>query len=180
METGKAAAYLNKGRLSFENEFLFILGTNRGITVEIGEFRQIGTVHSPYKKQKDAPFQGRQTDDVSTLEVFEVYEPALLDIEKCSHLIVLYWQDRSDRGVLQTLTPWGPEVHGVFATRSPNRPNPIGLCVVELLEHDGRFLKVKGMDALDGSPLIDIKPYSRLDCVEGSRIGWRDRDPEKG
>lgn len=116
-------------------------------------------VHSPYKAPAEAPYQGRHREDDSTLEVFEAYEDALQDVEKSSHLIVLYWQDRGDRGVLKTRTPWGPEIRGVFATRSPNRPNPIGLCVVDLVERNGRFLRVKFMDALDGSPLLDIKPY---------------------
>ena len=65
----------------------------------------------------------------------------------------------------------------MFATRSPNRPNPIGLCIVNLLERDGRVLKVTGMDALDQSPLIDIKPYSTaIDAVQDARIGWRDEE----
>jgi tRNA-Thr(GGU) m(6)t(6)A37 methyltransferase TsaA len=149
------------------------------MVVEIGKLRQIGVVHSSYKARKDAPFQGRHTRDVATLEIFEDYEPALLDIQRCSHLIVLYWLDQSDRNVLKTRTPWGPEVHGVFATRSPNRPNPIGFCVVDLVECQGRFLKVRGMDALDGSPVLDIKPYSRLDAVQDSRIGWRDRNHDE-
>lgn len=144
--------------------------------MEIGKLRQIGVVRSPYKTRKDAPFQGRHTKDIATLEIFEEYEPGLLDIEDCSHLIVLYWLDRGDRSVLKTRTPWGPKVHGVFATRSPNRPNPIGFCVADLVERNGRFLKVRGLDALDDSPLIDIKPYSRLDAVHDSRIAWRERD----
>lgn len=150
--------------------------------LEIGNLRQIGVVHSPYREQKEAPFQGRHTKDVSTLEVFEDYEPGLLHIEQCSHLIVLYWQHKGDRSVLRSHTPWGPEVHGVFATRSPNRPNMIGFCVVELLKCEGRFLTVRGLDALEGSPLIDIKPYaSQVDCVQDAVIGWhrkRDRKPE--
>lgn len=142
--------------------------------VQIGSFIQIGIVRSPYKDCADAPFQGRHNNEESTLEILESFEPALLDIEKCSHLIVLYWQDKGDRSVLQTSTPWGPEVHGVFATRSPNRPNPVGFCVVELLKREGRFLKVKGMDALDGSFLVDIKPYSSgIDSVGDATIGWR-------
>jgi tRNA-Thr(GGU) m(6)t(6)A37 methyltransferase TsaA len=153
------------------------------MTILGGELRQIGIVHSLYREQKDAPSQGSHTNDVSTLEVFEDYEPALLDIEHCSHLIVLYWQDKANRSVLQTHTPWGPEIHGVFATRSPNRPNPVGLCVVELMEQNGRFLKVRGMDALDGSPLIDIKPYSsQVDLVHSTCIGShkkRDLKPQK-
>ncbi len=137
----------------------------------------IGVIHSPYHEKKDAPFQGRQEMKECTIEVFEDYEPGLLDIERCTHLFVLYWQDRGERGVLQTKTPWGPETHGVFSTRSPNRPNPIGLCVVDFLGREGRFLKVKGLDALNGSPLLDIKPYSgSLDAFPDARIGWlRDR-----
>lgn len=139
----------------------------------IGPLKRIGTIHSPYKRRGDAPRQGRHKDDESTLEIFEPYLPALLDVEQCSHLIVLYWQDRGNRDVLQNRTPWGPETHGVFATRSPNRPNPIGLCVVKLLERKGRYLKVTWMDALDGSPLLDIKPYSSgIDSVPDARIGW--------
>jgi tRNA-Thr(GGU) m(6)t(6)A37 methyltransferase TsaA len=134
---------------------------------------QIGVIHSPYREKKDTPFQGRYKTKKCTIEVFEKYEPGLLDIDTCTHLFVLYWQDRSDREVLQTKTPWGPDMHGVFSTRSPNRPNPIGLCVVDLLERDGRFLKVSGLDALDGSPLIDIKPYSAsIDAFPDARVGW--------
>ena len=140
-----------------------------------GVLKQIGMIHSRYVQSHDAPSQGRKQKEESSIEIFKEYESALLDVEQCTHLIVLYWQDRGDREILQTKTPWGPEVHGVFATRSPNRPNPIGLCVVDLLERDGRFLKVAGMDALDQSPLIDIKPYSTaIDAVQGARIGWRD------
>jgi len=138
-----------------------------------GGLRQIGVIRSPYRERKAAPSQGRHAHDESTLEVFKEYESALRDIEQCSHLIVLYWQDKANRSTLQTRTPWGPEIHGVFATRSPNRPNPIGFCVVELLERDGPLLKVRGMDALDHSPLIDIKPYSpQIDSVHHARIGW--------
>ena len=150
---------------------------------EIANLRQIGVVHSPYGELQDTPFQGKHANDESTLEVFDDYELGLLDVDHCSHLIVLYWQDRADRSILQCRTPWGPEIHGVFATRSPNRPNPIGMCVVDLLERRGRFLRVRCMDAIDGSPLIDIKPYSsEVDCVQGASIGWHkkaDLKPEQ-
>jgi tRNA-Thr(GGU) m(6)t(6)A37 methyltransferase TsaA len=135
--------------------------------------KPIGTIHSPYRKKTDAPFQGRHEMKDCTIEIFEEYEPGLLDIDRCTHLYVLYWQDKGDRKILQTKTPWGPDIHGVFSTRSPNRPNPIGLCVVDFVERKGRFLKVKGLDALDGSPLIDIKPYSAsIDAFPDARIGW--------
>jgi len=141
--------------------------------VKNGELEQIGLIHSPYTDRGEAPRQGGHRDEVSTIEIFEDFEPALLDVESCTHLIVLYWQDRGNRGVLQSPTPWGPQSHGVFATRSPNRPNPIGICMVEVLERDGCLLKVSGLDALDGSPLIDIKPYSAsIDSIPDARIGW--------
>jgi tRNA-Thr(GGU) m(6)t(6)A37 methyltransferase TsaA len=133
----------------------------------------IGVIHSPYREKEDTPFQGRHEIKEWTIEVFTKYEPGLLDIDACTHLFVLYWQDRSDREVLQTKTPWGPDLHGVFSTRSPNRPHPIGLCVVDLLERNGRFLKVRGLEALQGSPLIDIKPYSAsIDAFPDARVGW--------
>jgi len=136
--------------------------------------KQIGVIHSPYSKKKDAPFQGMHEMKEATIELFEAYEPGLLDIERCTHLHVLYWQDKGDRKILQTKTPWGPDIHGVFSTRSPNRPNPIGMCVVDFLQRNGRFLKVRGLDALDGSPLIDIKPYSSaIDSFPDANIRWR-------
>jgi len=136
----------------------------------------VGILHTPYTHPHEAPHQGRLTGEVCTIEVFEQYAAGLKDVELCSHLIVLYWQDRARRDTLQTITPHGSQVHGVFATRSPHRPNPIGLCVVELLEREGQLLKVCGLDALDGSPLLDIKPYSAgIDSVENATIGWHEK-----
>ncbi|WP_456369196.1 tRNA (N6-threonylcarbamoyladenosine(37)-N6)-methyltransferase TrmO [Geoglobus sp.] len=133
----------------------------------------IGVVRSPYRDFSQAPHQGRFSSAVSEIEVFEEFSPALKDIDTCTHLIVLYWLDRAKRDVLATKTPYGDEVRGVFATRSPHRPNPIGFCVVELLEVKGNVLRVRWLDALDGSLVVDIKPYSSdIDCVENAVIGW--------
>lgn len=135
--------------------------------------RPIGVIHSPYKEMDQAPFQGRMSPAESVVEVFEEYAGGLKDVEAASHLYILYWASRASRDVLQTVTPWGPEVRGVFACRSPARPNPINLCVVELLRREGNQLTVRGLDALDGSPLLDIKPYSsHIDCVASARIAW--------
>lgn len=140
-----------------------------------GELEQIGVVHSPYKSPGEAPHQGRREGESCVLEVFPEFEAALQDVDRCTHLFVLYWQHHADRSKLKTRTPWGPEIRGVFATRSPNRPNPIGLCVVDLVEVKGCLVKVVGMDAVDGSPLIDLKPYSSsLDGVQEAFIGWRE------
>jgi tRNA-Thr(GGU) m(6)t(6)A37 methyltransferase TsaA len=119
----------------------------------------IGTARTPYKTRQDAPRQGRTENSLSTLEILPGFEPGLDGVEKFTHLIILYWQHMGDRNKFRTTTPSGPEVRGVFATRSPNRPNPIGLCVVELVERRGRALTVRGMDAVEGSAILDIKPY---------------------
>ena len=157
--------------------FCEVITLEKQMKIRSGELEQIGVVHSPYKESKEAPHQGRREKEPCLLEIFQPFESALKDLDRCTHLFVLYWQHRADRSVLQTRTPWGPEIRGVFATRSPNRPNPIGLCVAEVVEVKGRYIAVVGMDALDGSPLIDLKPYSSsLDSVEGAAIGWREQD----
>ena len=88
-------------------------------------------------------------------------------MEQQPHLIVLYWLDRSNRTALKAIPPHTGIEHGVFATRSPDRPNPIGICVVDFVCREGNQLFVRGLDALDGTPLLDIKPYSAvLDSVK--------------
>ncbi len=137
----------------------------------------IGIIHSPYKKTGDAPHQGRmKQEDVFQIEVFQKFTPGLKDLETASHIIVLYWLDKADRERLLVKTPWEEEPHGVFATRSPARPNPIAFDVADLMEVRGNILLVKGMDALEGSPLIDIKPYSsKTDSIPEARLGWMEK-----
>jgi tRNA-Thr(GGU) m(6)t(6)A37 methyltransferase TsaA len=124
------------------------------------ELTPIGVIHSPYKQRGDAPRQGRLSDNELTLEVYPHFADALKDVTRCSHLIVLYWSDRANREVLQSRTPFSETPVGVFASRSPNRPNPIAFCVADLLRQEGNRLIVRGVDALDGSPLLDIKAYA--------------------
>lgn len=137
------------------------------------KLKAIGVIHSPFQIPGEAPHQGRQTRETAEIEVFPEFAAGLKDVEQASHLIVLYWCDRADRERLQTRTPFGPEIRGVFACRSPSRPNPIAFTVVELLKREGNRLLVRGCDALDKSPLLDIKPYSAgIDSVPEARIGW--------
>lgn len=124
------------------------------------ELKPIGMIRSPYLERGDAPRQGRMSDKEMMIEVFPEFGDALKGIEKVSHIFVLYWSDRSNREILQSKTPFSEEPIGVFASRSPNRPNPIALCVADLLCRNENRLVVKGLDALDGSPLLDIKVYS--------------------
>ncbi|SCG85381.1 tRNA (N6-threonylcarbamoyladenosine(37)-N6)-methyltransferase TrmO [Methanobacterium congolense] len=120
----------------------------------------IGVVISPYKDREDAPRQGRESEVVSKIIIFEDYKEGMEGLEDRSHLIVLYWANRADRNILKVVPPSKTQKRGVFATRSPSRPNPISMCIVDLLEINGKILRVKGLDALDGSPVLDIKPYS--------------------
>jgi tRNA-Thr(GGU) m(6)t(6)A37 methyltransferase TsaA len=135
------------------------------------QLKPIGIIHSPYKNKRGCPPQGRE--EICWIEIFEPYAEGLKDIDGFSHLILLYWLHSSKGYSLLLETPWDPEPHGVFATRSPNRPNALGFSVAELIERDGNRLKVKGLDALEGTPLIDIKPYlPEIDAKADVRIGW--------
>lgn len=134
------------------------------------ELVQIGVIHSPYRERGDAPRQGRLSDNEIILEIFPQYAAGLKDLQKATHVIVLYWGDRADRSVLQSRTPFSEVPVGVFASRSPNRPNPIAFCAAELVHLDGNYLTVRGVDALDGSPLLDLKVYSAgIDSIPEAR-----------
>ena len=140
----------------------------------------IGTIHSPYKTLDDAPHQGRYSDKQVELEINPEYVEGLKDIDGASHLIVLYWFHLARRDTLQSRTPFSPDPKGVFACRSPSRPNPIAFCVVELLRREGNRLFVKGIEAVEGTPLLDIKPYSSdLDSFAGVKIGWFKKEKEE-
>ncbi len=137
----------------------------------------VGVIHTPYRRREDIPRQGRLSSELCEIEVFPEYAPGLKDIENCTHLFVIFWLHLGDRGRLTATPPHDGREHGVFATRSPNRPNLLALDIVELLEVKGNRLSVKGMDALDGSTLLDIKPYSEeFDAFPQARIGWQKTD----
>jgi tRNA-Thr(GGU) m(6)t(6)A37 methyltransferase TsaA len=137
------------------------------------ELVPIGIIHSPYQSPDDAPNQGRFSDQQVELEIYSDYVQGLKDIDGASHLIVLYWLHLAKRDVFQTKTPFGPDLRGVFACRSPSRPNPIAFCVAKLLHREDNRLFVQGIEAVDGSPLLDLKPYSSdLDSFTGVKIGW--------
>ncbi len=133
----------------------------------------IGRIRTPWKERKDCPKNARESDAVCTVEVDARWAPALKDVETCSHLVLLYWMDRSPRNiVLQVPSHYGVQ-RGTFALRSPARPNPIAMSVVKLLQVEGNRLSVVGLDCLDGTPLLDIKPYfASTDCVPDAVVGW--------
>ena len=135
--------------------------------------RPIGFVSSPYKETSQVPKGlGAKHDVDGVLKILPEFEAGLLDIEGFSHLIVVWEFDRSQGFDLTARPPSDNRPHGVFATRSPLRPNPIALTTVELLRREGPDLHVRGVDMLDGTPILDIKPY--LSNVPESELkrGW--------
>lgn len=133
----------------------------------------IGHVETPYKKTHEIPKGfGARHEAEGVIEIAAEFEAGLTDIEGFSHLFVLWVFDRSEGYELVGTPPIDDRPHGVFATRSPRRPNPIGLTVVELLRREGRNLHVRGVDMLDGTPVLDIKPYLSSISAETLRRGW--------
>ena len=138
-------------------------------------FEPIGFVRSSYRDTREIPKGlGAKHSANGVLEIFTQFEPGLVDVEGFSHLIVLWVFDRVEGYELIGKPPTDDRPHGVFATRSPRRPNPIGLTVVELFRRDGTRLYVQGVDMLDGTPIIDIKPYLSSIPEENLRRGWLD------
>jgi tRNA (adenine37-N6)-methyltransferase len=143
--------------------------------------RPIGIIHTPFKRREECPFQGAKGKAMGEILIDQHLLPALKDLSGVTHLFLLTFMHLADRKRLQTVTPHGPEIRGTFATRSPHRPNPIGLTVVELLKIDGHRLRVRGVDCLDGTPVIDIKPYvAEIDAVPGAGAGWHKKSRKVG
>jgi len=134
----------------------------------------IGHVRSPFTKTADIPKGlGTKHDAEGVLEILPEFAAGVKDVEGFSHFYVLWVFDRStDFDLVATPPADDGRPHGVFATRSPRRPNPIALTVVELLRRDGAQLHVRGVDMLDGTPILDLKPYLSSVPAEKLRRGW--------
>lgn len=145
------------------------------------ELKPIGVIRSPYKNKGRAPYQGCKTEDISQIEVFEELEEGLQDIERFSHIIVIYWFHKSQGYRLLVRTPWDDVPHDVFATRSPHRPCPPGLIVVGPVARDRNIVTVKELDAIDGTPVLDVKPYiHEVDQRSIVKPGWPEGKLGKG
>ena len=136
----------------------------------------IGRIHTPWKERKDCPRnarESRESGEICTIEVDPRWADALRGVETCSNLIVLYWMDQARRDLAVQVPKHYGVGRGTFSLRSPARPNPIALGVVRLLKVEGATLSVIGLDCLDGTPLIDLKPYfASADAVPDARVGW--------
>jgi tRNA-Thr(GGU) m(6)t(6)A37 methyltransferase TsaA len=139
--------------------------------------KPIGVIHSPFTDPKSMPIQPiSENSAAGTVEVFPEFAPGLKDLEGFSHIVLLYHFHRSRTYSLSVIPYLDTEPRGLFATRAPNRPNPIGLSVVRLARIEGSRLQVENIDVLDGTPLLDIKPHvPDFDCAPGARTGWLEK-----
>jgi len=143
---------------------------------------QIGIIHSPYREKNDIPIQGRFKDNVEAwVELKEKYVKGLKDLDKFSHAIILYYFHKSDKETIEG-KPFLEEVeHGIFAIRSPNRPNHIGFSVVKIKHIKENKLYFTQVDMIDGTPVLDIKPYVKyFDSRENVVSGWLDKHFKNG
>ena len=139
----------------------------------------IGRIRTPWKTREECPKNARESEAVCTIELDPRWAQALTDVESCSHLVVLYWMDRSRRDLVLQVPGTTAIGRGTFALRSPARPNPIAMSVVRLLGVEGTKLSVVGLDCLDDTPLVDIKPYfASTDAVPEAVVGWHTEEAE--
>ena len=145
------------------------------------KFEPIGIIHSPYTKLHDMPIQPSAASGIKgRVEVYEKYLPGLSDLEGFSHIYLLYHFHLTKSYQLKVIPFLDDQKRGLFATRAPKRPNSIGLSVVKLIQVKEHILHVKNIDVIDGTPLLDIKPYVReMEAVEDLRIGWLEKHISK-
>lgn len=138
------------------------------------EFQPIGVIHSPHREAAGTPIQPRWATGVEGIvDVFPQFAAGLRDLDGFERIWLLFWCDRAGEARLEVVPFRDTKTRGVFATRAPSRPNPIGLSCVKLLAIDGARLRVADLDILDGTPLLDIKPYvPDCDVFAVERIGW--------
>jgi len=144
-------------------------------------YKPIGIIHSPFKEPKGVPIQPTAAIGIEgTVEIFSEYVEGLDDLEGFSHIILIYHFHLVKKTLLKVKPYMDNKLHGVFATRSPSRPNPIGISTVRLVKIDENILYIKDVDILDGTPLLDIKPYvPEFDVRVVDKIGWLEKNVNK-
>ena len=146
------------------------------------KIKSIGLIRTPYRKPKGIPIQGKFEKDVTgRAEIFLEYQQGLKDIEGFSHIVLIYYFDRSKDEKLISRPFLEDESHGIFAIRSPHRPNHIGFSIVKIEKVENNIVTFSEVDMLDGTPLLDIKPYvSYFDSRENVKNGWLDKHFKSG
>lgn len=138
------------------------------------QFMQIGVIHSPFKAPQGTPIQpGAAKGESGWVDIFQEFTEGLDDLDGFSHILLIYYFHRVHESALRVTPFLNDQTRGVFSTRAPNRPNPIGISVVRLVRIEGNTLYVKDLDIIDGTPLLDIKPYvPAFDAVRADKTGW--------
>lgn len=149
--------------------------------METISFKPIGMIHSAHKKPEGTPIQfGKSNNSPGEIEIFPEFTEGLSDLDGFSH-IMLFYHFHLIKETKLTVKPFMDDFeHGIFATRSPARPNPIGFSVVRIIEIKNSRILVEGLDMIDGTPLLDIKPYvTKFDAIEVQKIGWLENNVHK-
>ena len=133
----------------------------------------IGRIRTPWKRREDCPKNARGSEEICTVELDPRWAGGLAGLETVTHVLLLYWMDQARRDLVLQWPRHYAEHRGTFALRSPARPNPIAVSVARLIRIEGNKLSVVGIDCLDDTPLLDIKPYfASTDSVPDARVGW--------
>ena len=159
----------------------------RGLHLQMSEimneikYKQIGIIHSLFKEPKGTPIQPTVAKDIDgAVEVFQEYTEGLKDLDGFSHVILVYHFHFFKESSLKVKPFMDDQIHGIFSTRAPNRPNPIGISVVQLIQIEGNILRVQDLDIVDGTPLLDIKPYvPEFDVRDIKKKGWLEKNVSK-
>jgi len=161
------------GKIEFGG-FSLISSPSKKDRIRIIEYKPIGVIHSPFTQMKGTPIQPSRADGArGTVEVFPDFTEGLSDLDGFSHIILLCHLHRSTTWRLKVVPYLDTEPRGLFATRAPCRPNPIGLSVVRLVAIEGNVLSIENLDLLDGTPVLDIKPFvAEFDDHRDVRVGW--------
>jgi tRNA-Thr(GGU) m(6)t(6)A37 methyltransferase TsaA len=158
-----------------------IIKTNRNEIMNEAKYKPIGVIHSPFKEPQGTPIQPAGGKGIEGMvEVFPEYAEGLKDVEGFSHIILIYHFHLSKEPLLKVKPYMDNEAHGVFAMRGPSRPNPIGISVVRLIKIRENILHIQDVDIVDGTPLLDIKPYvPEFDIRQAEKIGWLEKKVHK-
>ena len=154
---------------------------SKGMELNEIKYKPIGVIHSPFKEPKGTPIQPPGAKGIAgRVEIFSQYAEGLEDVEGFSHIILIYHFHLSKAASLKVKPFMDTEMHGIFAIRGPSRPNPIGISVVRLVGIEENMLHIQDVDIVDGTPLLDIKPYvPEFDVREVERIGWLEKNVHK-
>lgn len=137
------------------------------------KLQEIGQIITPYETIDECPFFSALAEDEAKLQIYEEFEPGLKNLDEVTHIIIIYWLQKAARDQLQAENPHDNVIRGVFSMRGPHRPNPFGLSIVKIIDIKNNIIRIKGIDCLNGTILLDIKPYdSSTEAIPDARINY--------